>query len=276
MAAKDCCCCIGQCNPANCKCHACVGHTIDITQLPEIVKSYMTSKTIIPLQTRSEDTQGHALRTVIKEFNVPHFVHGNISVNLCGSPSQYPCDGTLTPEGYLASDFYALPKLIDDANFANITGSKGVVFHVGTHANRHKVDVALKRMERSINVLLKETENVPLLIETPSGKGTELCSKIEDFAAFYCRFSDPRLKVCIDTCHVNSAGYDPLEYMKLWISSYGRDSVGLVHFNDSKYARNSKTDRHAYWLDGDGTMGKRNMSEIRHYCCSQGIPMVTE
>lgn len=276
----DCCCCCCSNNEEHictCSCASCVGQSIDIRNFGATLDSFYLNKAITPIQTRAVDQVQPTVKKVIEEFNVPTFVHGNVSVNLCGTPTKYSNEA-INEAGYLESDFYNMSKLISDMHFSQQLGARGMVVHVGKPSKRFKPAVALERMEWSIKHLLKETDTMPLLLETPAGQGSELCNKIEELADFCINIDNPLLKVCIDTCHVFAAGYEPIEYLKLWTENYGAESVGLVHFNDSKCAKGGRLDRHAYWLNPEdgGHIGFKRMAEIRHYCHRLDIPMVTE
>jgi deoxyribonuclease-4 len=116
----------------------------------------------------------------------------------------------------------------------------------------------------------------PLLLETPSGQGTETLAKYEEFENFYNRFTSEekeKIKICIDTCHVFASGYDPLDYIINWINN-NQNTLVLVHFNDSKCDLGSRKDRHA--LPGEGFIGLEKMNDISKYCLEQSIPCVLE
>lgn len=79
-------------------------------------------------------------------------------------------------------------------------------------------------------------------------------------------------KICIDTCHVWSAGHDPVIYINQWIETCGADSIGLVHFNDCSVPQGSCRDLHS----GQGFVGFRRMHQIIDICTQHGIPMTVE
>ena len=52
-------------------------------------------------------------------------------------------------------------------------------------------------------------ENITVLLETMSGKGTEIGWRFEELKAIRDGVSHPeRIGICLDTCHVFAAGYD--------------------------------------------------------------------
>ena len=149
-----------------------------------------------------------------------------------------------------------------------------MVVHTGKYKDQD-VESALNKMEISIlKILDVATEGCPLIIETPAGQGTELCSGLTHFQTFYSRFkNDPRLKICIDSCHVFSAGYDPEYYLNNWITKYP-GSVTVVHFNDSEVCRGSRVDRH--FTPGLGYIGYKRLWAVHEICRQNNIPMVRE
>jgi deoxyribonuclease-4 len=114
-----------------------------------------------------------------------------------------------------------------------------------------------------------------VILETPAGQGTELLRTWEEFFGFVRRFGgDPRLRVCIDTCHVFAAGEDPVVYVERAIRECEPGLVRLIHFNDSKGAAGSCVDRHEFV--GAGHIGLARMTAIAVAASAAGIPCVYE
>lgn len=155
-------------------------------------------------------------------------------------------------------------------------GFKGVVIHTGKSL-KLPIQIALDNMYNNIQKILPFIDSsCPLLLETPSGQGTETLAKYEDFENFYNRFTNEekeKLKICIDTCHVFAAGYDPLDYIMNWVNS-NPETLVLVHFNDSKCEKGKCKDRHA--LPGEGFIGLERMNQISNYCNDIKIPCILE
>ena len=86
--------------------------------------------------------------------------------------------------------------------------------------------------------------------------------------------------VCLDTCHVFSAGYDlkNKNKIKLFLETFdeliGIDNLGVVHLNDSVKDVGSRLDRHA--TIGDGKIGLSNMKYLFKYFKKYKIPVVLE
>jgi deoxyribonuclease-4 len=117
------------------------------------------------------------------------------------------------------------------------------------------------------------TAECPVLLETPSGQGTETLVGQDEFIAFFQQFDDPRLRICVDTCHVFAAGIDPLTYIKA-VEQVNPHLLQLIHLNDSKAPCGSCVDRHE--AIGQGHIGMEKMREIIVYGESKRYPMVYE
>lgn len=180
-------------------------------------------------------------------------------------------------------------------------GGKGVVVHVGKYTkildkyksiakqNGEKINEkdkndkyvklsiqeGLQNMRDMITHCLEHaTQECPLLLETPAGQGTELLTDMKEFLDFVESFGTPKLRACIDTCHVFAAGHDPKTYIETALSRPGL--VKLVHYNDSLGTCGSCVDRHAPIFSGEGLIGFPKMSEIAALCTAHTIPMIIE
>lgn len=99
-----------------------------------------------------------------------------------------------------------------------------------------------------------------VLLETTAGAGTALGATFEELAEMIERVSPEhraRVGVCLDTCHVYSAGYDLVGDYEGVVANLA-DAVGLgrlklFHLNDSQCPFGSRKDRHAEI--GEGSLG---------------------
>jgi deoxyribonuclease-4 len=136
------------------------------------------------------------------------------------------------------------------------------------------LSVALDYMRKNLTTALDAaTESCPILLETPAGQGTETLTTYDDFVAFVQSFNTPRLRICVDTCHVFATGQNPLEYIQK-MTALDPTLLKLVHFNDSQTPCGSCVDRHAYI--GTGKIGYAALKEIADHCRERGIPMLVE
>ena len=139
---------------------------------------------------------------------------------------------------------------------------KYLVLHPGLHVGIGN-DAGLKNIIEGLNIVLKSTENedVIICIETMAGKGSELGITFEQVNEIIkgCNGSN-RLGVCLDTCHINDAGYDVSnidEVLSKFDSIIGLERLKVIHLNDSKNLRGARKDRHENI--GFGTIGFDNL-----------------
>jgi len=178
-------------------------------------------------------------------------------------------------------------NLIDEIEFANKVGAFGIVIHFGK-SMQIKISEAYNNMFTCLIYLHNQTlgmKNVKLILETPAGQGTEMCSKFEDLQYFYNKFKiNPeiydRVKLCIDTCHIFAAGYNikvkkvMKEYLKNFDKTIGISNLVLVHLNDSRSPLNGKLDRHE--ILGKGYIGKNGIIHFFKFCKKYNVPMIIE
>ena len=181
------------------------------------------------------------------------FVHSQYVINLCSEGAAEP--------------------LINNLIHAVKLGCLGVVVHVGKSLKRPLPD-ALATMRINLTAALAHaTETCPILLETPAGQGSETLTIYKDFVEFVLGFADPRIRICVDTCHVFATGLDPLKYIQdLLIQA--PDALKLVHFNDSKGSLGCCVDRHAFI--GEGDIGLTKLTAVAELCTEHKVPMVVE
>ncbi len=189
------------------------------------------------------------------------FVHAPYLINLAATPGE--------------RDDYGVVCLQKTVQAAAAAGFLGAVVHVGKSVKLAKA-VAIEHMWKNLQKAMESaTEACPILLETPAGQGTELLTTWDEFFGFVRRFGgDPRLRVCIDTCHVFAAGADPVAYVERAIRECEPGLVRLLHFNDSKGAAGSCVDRHEFI--GEGHIGLERMTAIAELAAAAGIPCVFE
>ena len=214
-----------------------------------------------PQSTKIEikDKELQEANAVQQSSQVRMYVHSAYIINLCHEP------GT--------KEDYGVVCLQKNLQYANIMGLKGVVVHVGKSTTM-PLALALENMRKNVIMALDAaTETCPLLLETPAGQGTETLTTYGDFVTFVQSFNTPKLRICVDTCHVFATGQNPLEYIQK-IYALDPTLLKLVHFNDSQTPCGSCVDRHAYI--GTGKIGYTALKEIADYCKDRGIPMLVE
>jgi len=178
---------------------------------------------------------------------------------------------------------------LSDLLYAEKMGALGSVFHVGKHLKQNINDSVQNMFEfiSEVIAMLQEQNSKSLyILETPAACGTELLSDLEDFGNFYHKFTQKQkenLKICIDTCHIFSAGYSiksqfDTEQLITIVETYiGWSNVAVIHLNDSKKNCGCHVDRHENLCYG--CIGKDDESGLKYFvkhCFEHNIPMILE
>jgi deoxyribonuclease-4 len=158
--------------------------------------------------------------------------------------------------------------------------AEGVVFHVGSHLGAG-LDAGLDRVEAAMRTVLDRCSDTTwLLMENSAGTGGTIGRSIEELAILYDRLdADPRLGICLDSCHLYASGYDVTDEAALdealdeLDERIGLDRLRALHVNDSKTPLGSNRDRHDNVLDG--LMGEKLGVFLAHPKL-QGLPAVLE
>ncbi len=155
-------------------------------------------------------------------------------------------------------------------------GIKNMVLHPGSHVGLG-IDEGISNIITGLNMILDNTD-VTILLETMAGKGTEIGSNFNEIKKIINGVHNKeRIGVCMDTCHMNDAGYDLTDFDKLL--NYFDEVVGLeflhcIHINDSKNEKSSHKDRHENI--GFGTIGFDTLISIIYNERLSDIPKILE
>ncbi|MHC1719421.1 MAG: deoxyribonuclease IV [Clostridiaceae bacterium] len=130
-------------------------------------------------------------------------------------------------------------------------------FHPGSHLGQG-IEEGVSLIAGLLNKVIKADQSTTVLLETMSGKGSEVGSSFEELKEIIGRTDlKDKIAVCLDTCHVYSAGYDIVEDLDGVLEQFDRivglDKLKAVHLNDSMTPFASRKDRHA--RIGEGTIG---------------------
>lgn len=207
---------------------------------------------------------------ILTTHGLEFYTHAPYCINLC------QIQNDVKKGSKLKEDLWAQRYLCTDLKDSVSMGFRGVVVHTGAKLYLDE-EVALDNMENNVRLALKfATEECPLLLESPCGEGTEVCTTIWELITFFNRFTQEekaKLGLCVDSCHVFASGYDPIEYLNEWVN-YSDVPIKLVHFNDSRGTKGSRVDRHA--TPGTGFIGVGCMLEVAQFCTERNISMVVE
>ena len=153
-------------------------------------------------------------------------------------------------------------------------------FHPGSHVGQG-VEIAIPQIVEVLNAVMPEAKNTTVLLETMSGKGSEVGIKFEEIAEIISRTeinSPDKLGVCLDTCHVFSAGYDIINHLDDVLNDFdktiGLERLKAIHLNDSMTEFNSHKDRHE--KIGKGTLGAEGLIRFINHPALKGIPLNLE
>lgn len=172
---------------------------------------------------------------------------------------------------------FAINFLKQEILRANVLGVNKIVLHPGSHVGLG-VEVGLDNICKALNIVLDESDGPIICLETMAGKGTELGKTLEEIKYIIDNVDNSnRLMVCLDTCHLNDAGYDMGDFDKFlddFDRIIGLNKIGCIHINDSKNEKGAHKDRHENI--GIGFIGFDNLSKIIHHKKLENIPKILE
>ena len=255
-------------------------HVSRIDDIMEIVENYPEFKQINLIQIFVSATTDYTVkkyRDMIKYLNkkkINLVVHASYSINLANRWSD--------------SDWW-IQQFIGEIKAAADLNAFGIVIHTGKQLQLSTAE-ALNNMYTSLLHIHHETttqQNVRILIETPSGQGTETLVLLQDFCRFMKKFythPDEKIRerfgVCMDTCHVFAAGNDirTEKDMNHFFGSIDRSigitKIKLCHINDSKKGLGEHLDRHA--TIGEGEIGSEAIKRVVKFMKELGVPIIVE
>nr|MBN2276892.1 deoxyribonuclease IV [candidate division Zixibacteria bacterium] len=157
-----------------------------------------------------------------------------------------------------------------------------LVMHPGSHVGSGE-DNGLKRIAAACNRILGDRPDIKtsICLETTAGQGTNLGYKFEQLARIIDLVEDKsRMSVCLDTCHIFSAGYKIQEVsdyratMREFDGVLGLKNLKVIHLNDSKKPFGAKKDRHEHI--GRGELGLEPFRNIMNDRRLKKIPKILE
>ena len=166
----------------------------------------------------------------------------------------------------------------EDVARMDALGVEYLVFHPGSHTGIG-VEAGIQNIIQGLNQAITGKEQITVLLETMSGKGTEIGVCFEELKAIRDGLVFPeRVGVCLDTCHVFSAGYDIVEQLDEVLDEFDRilglDLLKAIHMNDSMMPFGAHKDRHETF--GNGMIGKEALLNVIRHPKLQGIPIYLE
>jgi len=173
---------------------------------------------------------------------------------------------------------FCIMTMSDDLDRMNHTPGQMYNFHPGSHVGQG-LEAGIEKIAETLNIVIKEEHSTKILLETMSGKGSEVGFEFSQLREIIDRtsFSD-KLGVCLDTCHVYDAGYDIVNDLDGVLTEFdkriGLDRLFAIHINDSKNPFSSHKDRHE--KIGDGSIGSDAFKRIINHPALRDIPFYLE
>ncbi len=156
-------------------------------------------------------------------------------------------------------------------------GITKMVLHPGSAVNVTREE-GLNNIVNALNEILDGTTKCKILLETMAGKGNELGINLEEMKYLIDGIKNKeQIGVCLDTCHLNDAGYDISkidDYLNEFDKKIGLTYIECVHVNDSKNEIGAHKDRHENI--GIGTIGFDNLLNVIYHSKLDKIPKILE
>lgn len=151
-------------------------------------------------------------------------------------------------------------------------------FHPGSHVGQG-VERGIELISDMLNRILTPDITTTILLETMAGKGSEVGSRFEELREIIDRVElKDKMGVCLDTCHINDAGYDVVGNLDGVLEAFdkviGIEKLCAIHINDSKNPFESHKDRHE--KIGDGHIGTEAFERIINHPKLKDLPFLLE
>ncbi len=206
-----------------------------------------------------------ALMALAKEYNfAPLLAHAPYTLNPC-SP-----DPKVREFAYMvmADDLARMEYLPDNL----------YTFHPGSRLEQ-EVEAAINLIVDLLNRVMFPEQTTTVLLETMSGKGSEVGNSLEEIKQIMDRVNrTDKLGVCLDTCHIYCAGYDIVNdldgVLEKFDKTIGLKKLQAIHLNDSMNPFGSHKDRHA--RIGEGVIGLDAIVNIINHPVLRNLPFYLE
>lgn len=244
------------------------------------IQIFLGSSHMASMKSKSKlsDEEMKDIKKYINNNDLYLVVHSCYLLNFCKFPSD---DSKIQ---------YAINNLIYDVNMAKQIGASGVVVHIGYQMALEREEAYNNMADGIMKVIDKTPDGAMIILETPAGQGSQIATTVEDFAELFNKFPakyKKRLGICVDTCHIFSAGAEihnvkgTQQYLKDFDKLIGKKHLVLFHVNDSKKPLNSRKDQHegiGYGYIYNTKMGGdvKALEVITQFAKKNKIPMVLE
>lgn len=212
------------------------------------------------------ESDANLLKQLMHENNFGKLlIHAPYTLNICSD------DGRVAEiaQKIVAEDIQTLEKYLPE-NMYNI--------HPG-YTGEQTLSAAVKTAANLLNGIITEEQTTMVLLETMSGKGTEVGGTFEELKSIVSlvNFSE-KVGVCLDTCHVFAAGYDIVNCLDAVLEKFdkiiGMKKLRAIHLNDSMMPLASHKDRHSPL--GKGEIGLDAIEHLINHEQLKNIPFYLE
>ena len=173
---------------------------------------------------------------------------------------------------------FARETFADDLRRMEYTPGNYYNFHPGSHVGQGS-EIGIQKIAEILNDVLTEEQTTTVLLETMSGKGTEVGRNFEELRKILNLVEKKsKMGICLDTCHVWDGGYDIVHDLDGVLNDFdhiiGLERLKAIHLNDSLNDCGSHKDRHA--RIGEGKIGMEALVRIIKHPALREIPFIIE
>lgn len=166
----------------------------------------------------------------------------------------------------------------DDLDRMEYTPGNCYNFHPGSHVGQG-VETGIRYIAEMLNQILTPDYSTTVLLETMSGKGSEVGREFEELREILDRVERKEcMGVCLDTCHVWDAGYDIAGDLDGVLTRFdqviGLQKLKAIHLNDSQNPLGAHKDRHA--KIGEGFIGLEALKRVVTHPAIKELPFHLE
>ena len=206
-----------------------------------------------------------ALMALLAERNfAPVIAHAPYTLNLCSAEEK--------------NRSFAREIMADDLRRMEYLPGQLYNFHPGSHVGQG-TETGIAYIADALNAILTPEQSTTVLLETMSGKGSEVGGRFEELREILDRVElSDRMGVCLDTCHVSDAGYalaDDLDGVLMEFDRViGLNRLKAIHLNDSLNPCGAHKDRHA--RIGEGCIGLEALRRVVNHPALKDLPFCLE
>ena len=178
---------------------------------------------------------------------------------------------------------FAESVMADDLERLELTPGAMYNFHPGSHVGQGAEEGIALISGMLSRILSKKQYSTTVLLETMSGKGSEVGRNFEEIRAIIDATESALgrggiLGVCLDTCHVWDGGYDIVNDLDGVLAEFGRvvgmERLKAIHLNDTMNVLAAHKDRHEKL--GKGKLGLDAIARIVNHQKLRDLPFYLE